>query len=167
MNKPVDATNVVSRRFGEGTVDGMGNNLDDFLVATMPLPWELTRDRLGGRPRAVLMADSMERDVLDEQVRSAPEVDVVVAIGGGRASDLGIYLMARLQENRPREITQYMNEVGLRYHPSDMQLTMQALEEALLGLGRYAQGRPDLWYTVIQERVITPAWVAAACQGLK
>jgi hypothetical protein len=32
---------------------------------------------------------------------------------------------------------------------------------------RYVEGRPDLWYTVINERPITSEWIAEAMATLK
>jgi glycerol-1-phosphate dehydrogenase [NAD(P)+] len=88
-------TNVRSIIFGRGVVDGIARDLGRFLVTTMPVPWELTRSRLGGWPCAVLMADSMEAEVLERQLESAPPAETIVAIGGGRAVDLGKYIAWR------------------------------------------------------------------------
>lgn len=76
-------------------MDGLGRELGRFVVATMDVPWQLTKDRLGGAPQAVLIVESMERDVVERQVAAAPECDTVVAIGGGQAVDLGKYLSWR------------------------------------------------------------------------
>lgn len=85
-------TNVLSARFGPGSVDGIGRELGRFIVATMPIPWDLTRERLAARPEAVLLVESMELAALERQLDSAPECDTVLAIGGGQAIDLGKYL---------------------------------------------------------------------------
>jgi len=85
-------TNVRSIIFGRGVVDGIARDLGRFLVTTMPVPWALTQNRLGGQPAAVVMAGSMEFDELERQVLSAPPADAIVAIGGGRAVDLGKYM---------------------------------------------------------------------------
>ena len=88
-------TNVRSSIFGRGVLDNLVGGLGRFLVTTMPVPWTLTRTRLGGVPVAVVMADSMELDTLERQLAAAPAADVVVAIGGGRAIDLGKYFAWR------------------------------------------------------------------------
>jgi len=85
-------TNVRSSRFGSGTSEGLGEELGRFVVTTMPIPWQHAGPRVGGNPAAVLMADSMEFDVVDAQVAAAPDCDTVLAVGGGRAIDLGKYL---------------------------------------------------------------------------
>ena len=84
-------TNVRSSRFGCGSSDGLGSELGRFVVATMDIPWRVTRDRVGGQPEAVIMVESMEIDVVDRQVADAPECDTVVGIGGGQAIDLAKY----------------------------------------------------------------------------
>ncbi len=85
-------TNVLSSRFGRGAAAGLGEELEKFVVATMDVPWMIAAPVIGGRPAAVLEADSMEFDVVDAQVASAPQCDTVLAVGGGRAIDLGKYL---------------------------------------------------------------------------
>lgn len=85
-------TNVTSSRFGSGSAEGIGGEAGRFVVTTMPIPWQLAEARIGGRPEAVLMVESMEQEVVDRQVAAAPECDAVLAIGGGQAIDLGKYL---------------------------------------------------------------------------
>ncbi len=332
-------TNVRSQRFGAGSVDGLGKQLDRFVVATMEVPWRIAKDRLGGNPTAVILVESMEVDILDRQVAEVPQCDAVVGIGGGQAIDLakyiawkrgarlvtvptvlsvdafvtpaagvrrnhevfyegvtspdplvidydllrtapaelniagvgdllsihtatfdwclaeragrseypfsqhdvdaarsllddvmrqateirnstdaglqaivdgylrvnticlpaghyrveegsehyvfyeleerlarpfihghivglGIYLMSRLQENRSAEITAFMDEVGLKYHPRDMQIRQADLTACLANLREFVQRRSHLWYTVINERPMTPEWIATALSGL-
>jgi glycerol-1-phosphate dehydrogenase [NAD(P)+] len=340
MNEEQQATNLVSQRFGEGAVDGAARDWGDFVVTSMPVPWRIVQGRLGKTPRAVLMADSMELEVVERQTAAAPPCDLVVAIGGGRAIDLGKYLawkrglqlvtiptvlsvdafvtpaagirvkgkveylgrtspdpliidytllrsapnelniagigdlisihtatrdwelaeqagrseypfcaesverarmilkgvgdlaaeirdctnaglqalvdgylevnriclpaghyrveegsehylfyaleerlertfihgpiiglgvklMALLQENDPDGIAQLMKEVGLICEPAAMDLSREALESALLNLRSYVEGRPDLWYTVINERPIGSALIEKAVDELE
>jgi glycerol-1-phosphate dehydrogenase [NAD(P)+] len=82
-------TNVISGLFGRGVIQGLGQTLPRFLVTTMPDPWAQARERLGGHPAGVVMADSMEIETLERQLAEAPPADVIVAIGGGRAIDMG------------------------------------------------------------------------------
>jgi glycerol-1-phosphate dehydrogenase [NAD(P)+] len=88
-------TNVRSARYGSGEVDGIARECGRFVVATMPIPWQLTRARLGAEPAAVFMVESMELDTLQRQLATLPECDTVVAIGGGQAIDLGKYMAWR------------------------------------------------------------------------
>ena len=72
---------------------------------------------------------------------------------------LGVHLLSRLQDNRHAEAVAFMDEVGLRYEPADLQLRREDLRASLLNLRHYLSRRRDLWYTVINEREISPAWV--------
>jgi glycerol dehydrogenase-like iron-containing ADH family enzyme len=76
----------------------------------------------------------------------------------GHIIGLGIYLMSHLQGNDPEGITQVMDRCGLKYQPRDMGIERETLREALLGVKRFVQSRPDIWYSVIDEEEITPEW---------
>jgi glycerol-1-phosphate dehydrogenase [NAD(P)+] len=80
---------------------------------------------------------------------------------------LGVYLLSRLQGHRHPEAVAFMDTVGLRYQPADLQIRREDLAAALLNVRRYVEGRSNLWYTVIHEQPITPDWVADALAGLK
>lgn len=84
-------TNVRSERFGAGSIEGLGRELGNFIVTTMPVPWQLAQPRLGGSPTAVVMVESMEIDVLDRQLAELPSCDTFVGIGGGQAIDMAKY----------------------------------------------------------------------------
>jgi glycerol-1-phosphate dehydrogenase [NAD(P)+] len=79
---------------------------------------------------------------------------------------LGVYLMSRLQEHRHAEAVEFMRCVGLRYQPADLQIRRAILAAALGNLRRYVETRRDLWWTVINERPITPEWIEQALHEL-
>ncbi|MEQ9379302.1 MAG: iron-containing alcohol dehydrogenase [Pirellulales bacterium] len=333
-------TNVSSQRFGAGSAAGLGRELGRFVVATMEIPWQVTKDRLDAKPEAVLLVESMEIDVIERQIAAAPECDCVVGIGGGQAIDLakyfawkrgirlisiptvlsvdafvtpaagvrrnheveylgetspdplvidydlvrtappelniagvgdllschtatfdwtlaeraaksehpfsqadvdnarkilsrvmdlsseieicsdaglqaivdgymainticlpaghyrveegsehyifyeleerlrrpfvhgyivglGIYLMSRLQENDAERVTEFMNQIGLKYHPADMQISRDDLVKSLSNVKAFVDQRTHLWYTVIDERTITSQWIDDALRGLR
>jgi glycerol dehydrogenase-like iron-containing ADH family enzyme len=332
-------TNVVSCRFGRGAADGIGRELGRFVVATMDIPWNLAKERVGGTPEKVVFCETMEIDWVDRQLADLPAFDTVLAVGGGQAIDLGkyfawktgrklvsiptilsvdafvtpaaairrnhqveyvgvaspdplvidydllrlapnelniagvgdllsnhtackdweiaqaagkseypfkpesivigrqilqdiidhtddirqctdaglqaivdgymrlnticlpnghyrieegsehylfyeleerlgrpfihgwivglgVYCMSRLQENRADEMTDFMKRVGLRYDPKVMDIRREDLRAALLNLRSFVESRPKLWYTVINERPIEPAWVDQTLEGL-
>ncbi len=85
------STNVRSERFGAGSIERLGDELGNFIVTTMPVPWQVARPRMGGTPTAVVMVESMEVDVLDRQLAELPACDTFVGIGGGQAIDMAKY----------------------------------------------------------------------------
>lgn len=85
----------------------------------------------------------------------------------GHIVGLGIYLLSRLQENEPDKVTQFMDEVGLKYHPVDMAITRSDLTASLLSLQEFVSQRSHLWYTVINERPLDSQWVEAALSNLR
>ncbi len=92
-SRPPAETNVTSMVCGRGVLDRLDfSEFGDFVVTTMDVPWAICEDRLNARPRSVLLADSMEKAVVEAQVAEAPKCQTVLAIGGGRAIDLGKYL---------------------------------------------------------------------------
>jgi glycerol-1-phosphate dehydrogenase [NAD(P)+] len=80
---------------------------------------------------------------------------------------LGVHLLSRLQENRHAEVVAFMDEVGLHYQPADMEIRREDLRASLLNLRHYLSGRRELWYTIINERELSPAWVDAALATLR
>ncbi len=332
-------TNVTSCRFGRGSADGIGKELGRFVVATMEIPWNLAKNRVGGTPEKVVLCETMEIDWVDRQLAELPSFDTVLAVGGGQAIDLGkyfawksgkrlvsiptilsvdafvtpaaairknhqveyvgaaspdplvidydllrlapnelniagvgdllsnhtacrdweiayaagkseypfkpesieigrdilqqiinraedihrctdeglqaivdgymrlntvclpnghyrieegsehylfyeleerlgrpfihgwivglgVYCLSRLQQNRAEEMTDFMKRVGLKYDPKVMEIRREDLRAALLNLKTFVESRPKLWYTVINERPIEPAWVDQTLSGL-
>jgi glycerol-1-phosphate dehydrogenase [NAD(P)+] len=84
-------TNVISHRFGSGAVKGIGKEFGRFIVATMDIPWRVTKDMIGGTPEYVYMVNSVEQKVLDQQLHVLPKCDTVLGIGGGKAIDAAKY----------------------------------------------------------------------------
>ena len=85
-------TNVTSQLFGRGTSNGLAASLGNFVVTTMPVPWQFVQERIGGTPLAVEMVDSMEISIVEEAIDRLPDCDTVLAVGGGRAIDFGKYM---------------------------------------------------------------------------
>jgi glycerol dehydrogenase-like iron-containing ADH family enzyme len=75
---------------------------------------------------------------------------------------LGVHLLSRLQENRHAEVVEFMDQVELRYHPGDLEIRREDLAASLANLRRYVEARRDLWWTVINVRTLTPAWIDEA-----
>ena len=80
---------------------------------------------------------------------------------------LGVHLLSRLQDNRHAEAVAFMDTVGLKYQPGELEIRREDLVASLLNLRRYVEGRRDLWHTIIHERAITPEWIEEALATLK
>lgn len=80
---------------------------------------------------------------------------------------LGIYLMSQLQNNQFEFICSIMNEVGLKYHPADLEIKKEDLVVSLLNLKNYVGRRSNLWYSIINDSVIDEAWALQAVQKLR
>lgn len=85
-------TNVLSLRFGRNAVKNVGRDIGRFVVTTMEIPWNVTKDKLGGTPENVYLIPSVEQSVLDSIADSLPPCDTVVGIGGGQAVDAAKYM---------------------------------------------------------------------------
>lgn len=85
----------------------------------------------------------------------------------GHIVGLGIYLMSQLQNNRFEWIRELMDRVGLAYHPEGMGIKREELALSLLNLKKYVNGKPNLWFTVIDDFEITREWALEAMTGLK
>ena len=79
---------------------------------------------------------------------------------------LGIYLMSQLQNNQFEFIRGVMDEVGLKYHPADLNIKKEDLIAALLNLRGYVGLRPNLWYSIINDSSIDEARALQAIEGL-
>ena len=64
----------------------------------------------------------------------------------GSIVGLGIYLMSQLQNNQFEFIRGVMDEVGLSYHPADMNIKKEDLVASLLNVKNFVSLRPNLWY---------------------
>jgi glycerol-1-phosphate dehydrogenase [NAD(P)+] len=58
----------------------------------MKVPWEVTRDSLGGNPLQVVFVETMEEAWLESVCDALPVCDTVVGVGGGMAIDAAKYV---------------------------------------------------------------------------
>ena len=75
--------------------------------------------------------------------------------------------MSRLQENDSKFITEMMDESGLIYHPSSMNIKRDDLKDSLLALKNYVKSKDKLWYTVIDDSDINEDWINENLVDLK
>jgi len=92
MNQISGHTNINSLRTGRDCARDIGCELGKFVVTTMEIPWNLSKERIGGNPEAVVMVETMEENWLEQQLLLIPPCDTVVGIGGGQAIDAAKYI---------------------------------------------------------------------------
>ena len=80
---------------------------------------------------------------------------------------LGIYLMSQLQNNQFGFIRSIMDEVGLKYHPADLNIKKEDLVASLMNIKSYVGRRPNLWYSIINDSAIDEVWALKAIQELR
>jgi glycerol dehydrogenase-like iron-containing ADH family enzyme len=80
-------------KYGAGIATDLGRVLSPAIVVAQPEPWEIIRDRFGGTPAVLVMAESLDRGALERLVRELPDdVSCVIGIGGGTAMDTAKWL---------------------------------------------------------------------------
>lgn len=80
-------------KYGAGIAGDLGRILSPAIVVTQPEPWEMLRNRFGGTPAALVIAEGLERTRLEDLVTSLPgDVACVIGIGGGTAMDTAKWL---------------------------------------------------------------------------
>ena len=84
--------NVQHMEFGRGIIDNLGSQWGRYVVATMPIPWNLVKTRLGSQPLQVIDVQDMDLERAIAIERAASPCDTVVAVGGGQAMDMGKYI---------------------------------------------------------------------------
>lgn len=87
----MDNTNVKTLLMGRGAAKNISNQVGKHVVLTMDIPWEVTKDKIGGVPEKVIMVESIEQDWLDQQITNLPQCDTIIGIGGGQAIDAAKY----------------------------------------------------------------------------
>jgi glycerol dehydrogenase-like iron-containing ADH family enzyme len=86
------AANVKRLEMGRGAVKGLGADLGQYVVVTMPIPWRVTAPHIGKMPVQVLEVQDVDLEHARALETQAPHCDTVVAVGGGQAMDMGKYL---------------------------------------------------------------------------
>lgn len=84
--------NVKRLEFGRGIVNDVGAQFGRYIVATMPVPWQVVSQRIGKPPLHVIDVPDMDLENAIALEAGTPPCDIVVAVGGGQSMDMGKYI---------------------------------------------------------------------------
>ena len=84
--------NVKRLELGRGITNDVGSQLGRYIVATMSIPWNVVRQRIGKLPAHVIEVQDMDLENAIALEADAPSCDTVVAVGGGQSMDMGKYI---------------------------------------------------------------------------
>ncbi len=84
--------NVKRLEFGRGIVNDVGAQFGRYVVATMPVPWQVVSQRIGRSPLHVIDVPDMDLENAVALETATPPCDLVVAVGGGQSMDMGKYI---------------------------------------------------------------------------
>src|SRR5579859_8021434 len=84
--------NVKRLEFGRGIVSDVGAQFGRYVVATMPVPWQVVSQRIGRPPVHVIDVPDMDLANANALEADTPPCDTVVAVGGGQSMDMGKYI---------------------------------------------------------------------------
>ena len=87
-----DTFKVPTLFYGDDLVENLRLPEQVYAIITMEEPWELARDRLQHQPAAVFFIRELDWYKLEALERELPDVDAIVALGGGTATDAAKYL---------------------------------------------------------------------------
>ncbi|NPV39929.1 MAG: iron-containing alcohol dehydrogenase [Anaerolineae bacterium] len=78
---------VPTLHYGEKAIERMPLREKKYAVITMEIPWVNIRQRFPRDPEVVVYVDELDWYALEAIERSLPEIDLVVGVGGGMATD--------------------------------------------------------------------------------
>jgi 6-phospho-beta-glucosidase len=93
--KEGDTFKVPTLFYGDDLIENLHLPEEDYAIITMEEPWELVKDRLQRQPVAVFFIRELDWYKLEALEREIPDVNAIVALGGGTATDAAKYLAWR------------------------------------------------------------------------
>ncbi len=79
---------------------------------------------------------------------------------------LGVVLMARLQDNDPERVLSIIKDAGVRFHPRDLGLCREEVENTLATVAQYVK-QEGLFHSIIDERELDVDMIGKITAGLE
>ena len=81
--------------YGDLLIEEFEIQEDNFVVITMKEPWDVVSQRFNVKPKTIIFVEELDWYRLEAMERALPEVNAVVALGGGTATDAAKYVAWR------------------------------------------------------------------------
>jgi glycerol-1-phosphate dehydrogenase [NAD(P)+] len=92
--------NHIQTVYGDGILKNELNNIDNYVLVTDQVPWQLHQNYFSTNPVKVIMPGTLERTALDKMIVTIPQGVEFVGLGGGTVLDATKYF-ALLREKKP------------------------------------------------------------------
>ena len=91
-------TNVKELRIGDNSSKGIDKEIGKYIVFTMKIPWDVLKKNLTKTPKKIIFVESVEKDIIDNEIDNLDDFDTVLGVGGGMAIDCAKYTSWKLKK---------------------------------------------------------------------
>ena len=91
-------TNVKELRIGDNSSKGIDKEIGKYIVFTMKIPWDVLKKNLTKTPEKIIFVESVEKDIIDNEIDNLDDFDTVLGVGGGMAIDCAKYTSWKLKK---------------------------------------------------------------------
>jgi len=91
--KGVELVNVsyIKTIYGNEILEEHLKQLDDYIIITDPVPWDLYQNEFNASPLDVVMPGTLDKEALEEMILNIPKNVEFVGLGGGAVIDIAKY----------------------------------------------------------------------------
>lgn len=93
-------TQQIETIYGHGILENELSTIDRFVVVTDEIPWQLHHSAFGDKPVKVVMPETLEKEILDNEISGIPYNVEFIGLGGGKTLDAAKYF-ALIRQKTP------------------------------------------------------------------